>query len=426
MKNQNNTGSKSQLEARDGQWVPPVWAEPTGETDAHACNRDTESCCTDGASPSNTAPAKYIQNQNTTPLRCAVDSLYLSFHGELTPDIEALLDVLKTQAQDQNPLIAAEAYLSIADHKFEVKSKGQGRFSYVLDDNWFHIQLSSRKAQKLPLAHVQIKSELLTFNDLDEIINHLNQVINRLGKQTKPSTVSRLDLCMDFTCLPSFDIEHIDIKHWKTRASQIDQFYNHKALTGWRIGKGAIMGRIYNKSLEIKKSRKDYLKPLWEINGWDEVTNVWRIEFQFRREFLANVNLLHPNDITDLSPSLWKYATTQWLQLVQPTSDKNESRWPKHPAWLEISAACTNTECQAVRKVTKKRIPNDQFLFVNGISAISSFMARESISDLGEALGEFLHRAELHHSATKDISMAEYLLKKAFEKSKRYNTNLKD
>lgn len=379
-----------------------------------------------GASPSNTAPAKYIRNQNTTPLRCAVDSLYVSYQGELMSDTEELLEVLKTQAQDEDPLISSDAYLSIGDHKFEVKAKGQGRFPYILDDNWFHIQLSSRKAQKLPLAHVQIKSELLTFNDLNSINNHLNEIIDRLGLVKGSPSISRLDLCMDFTCHEKFNLQDITINQWRTRASQIDQFHMHKALSGWRIGKGDIMARIYNKSLEIKKSKKDYLFPLWEQIGWDGKTDVWRVEFQFRRQFLANVGVLNPSQITESSPSLWKYASSHWLQLVIPTKDSNSARWPVHKAWKELSSACTNTECRAVRKVTKKRIPNDQILFVNGISAISSFMAREGISDLGEALGEFLHRAEMHHSANKDLSMAEYLFKKALEKSKRYNTIVKE
>jgi len=88
------------------------------------------------------------------------------------------------------------------------------------------------------------------------------------------------------------------------------------------------MGRLYNKSLEIQKSKKDYLLPLWEASGWSGVADVWRMEFQIKREFLANVGLKRPDQIAELSPAIWKYATSNWLQLVTPTEDSNESRWP--------------------------------------------------------------------------------------------------
>lgn len=383
-------------------------------------------CNHDGASLSNTAPAKYIQNQNAHPLRCAVDSLYISYRGNIYPQIEELLTYLKDMAQHTQTKVSSEAFLNFAGHKFEVKPKGAGRFSFVLSDNWFNIQLSSGKSTSMPLAYVQISSELLTFTKLDDIMKHLDSIIYSIGTVKGHPSVSRLDLCMDFMPLPRFDVEAIDIQQWKTRASQIDRFHQHKRPSGWRIGKGVVMGRLYNKSLEIQKSKKDYLKPLWEQKGWDGESDVWRMEFQMKREFLKNVGLRNPYQISELSPALWKYATTKWLQLVNPTNDSNESRWPVSLAWTEIAQYCTNTECDAVKVVTKKRLPNDQYLFVNGIAAISSFMAREGISDLGEALGEFLHQAEDFHLGAKDKPMAEYLVEKAKEKTLRYNTELKE
>lgn len=377
-----------------------------------------------GASLSNTAPAKYIQNQNIDSLRCAVDSLYISYRGNIYPQIEELLAECKEIAQHTEGSIKYHSHIKLEGHKFQVMPKGAGRFSFVLKDNWFTIQVSSGKSFSMPLAYIQISSELLTFTPLDEVLKHLDEVIYKLGKVKGNPAVSRLDLCMDF--VPRFDIESIDIQQWRTRATQIDRFHQHKRPSGWRIGKGLVMGRLYNKTLEIQKSKKEYLKPLWNAQGWDGVSDVWRMEFQMKREFLVNVGLKRPDQITELSPALWKYATTKWLQLVTPTADTNEARWPVTEAWQEISQACTNTECQAVKPVVKQRVPDDNYLFVNGLAAISSFMAREGISDLGEALGEFLHEAERYHQTVKDQKMEDYLRSKAKEKTLRYNTELKE
>jgi len=414
-----NSKHKSEIGARESAGLQACAdsAQPQGIS---------RTCKLSGASLSNTAPAKYIQNQNINPLRCAVDSLYISYRGNIFPQIEELLTFVKEQAQHLDKQISAEAFITFADHKFEVKPKGAGRFSFVLSDNWFNIQLSSGKSTSMPLAYVQISSELLTFTKLEDIIKHLDKIIYKLGDVKGPPSVSRLDLCMDFTCLPNFNVEKIDIQQWKTRASQIDRFHQHKRPSGWRIGKGAVMGRLYNKSLEILKSKKDYLKPVWESKGWDGKTDVWRMEFQMKRDFLKNVGLKNPYQIQDLSPAIWKYSTTKWLQLVIPTNDSNEARWPVSSAWKEISNSCTNADCEAVKVVTKQRIPQDQYLFINGLAGISSFMAREGISDLGEALGEFLHHAERFHLSDKNKPMAEYLAEKAKEKTLRYNTKIKE
>jgi len=415
-----NTEDKQKTGARESAGLKDDCGTQSPQGTPRSCNKL-------GASLSITAPANSITNKKLHPLRCAIDSLYISYKGNIKPNIEELLIELKEMAQNEDSKISSDAYLKILDHKFQVSPKGSRQFSFVLKDNWFNIQVSKTKNSnnsKLPLAYVQISSELLTFTSLEEILEHLNQIIAVLGEVKNTPTISRLDLCFDF--VPAFDIEAIHFKQWKTRATKTNPFYEHKKLTGWQIGSGHIMARLYNKSTEIRKSKKDYLKPLWKEKGWNGESDVWRMEFQMRREFLKLVRLSYPHEITELSPKIWKYLCTHWLELVTPTNDTTECRWPVTDAWTEISAACTTIDCESIKKVKKERLPNDQYLFVNGLAAISSFMAKEGITDLGEALGEYLHNAERYHLNNKDEPMAEYLAKKAKEKTLRYNTELKE
>ncbi|MBD3822733.1 MAG: hypothetical protein IE914_10840 [Thiotrichales bacterium] len=53
-------------------------------------------------------------------------------------------------------------------------------------------------------------------------------------------------------------------------------------------------------------------------------------------------------------------------------------------------------------------------------------MAREGISSLDEAFGEFFNQARVFHEQERNGDIADYLHKKAFEKTKRYNTTLKE
>ncbi|GHO69788.1 hypothetical protein KSC_086800 [Ktedonobacter sp. SOSP1-52] len=97
----------------------------------------------------------------------------------------------------------------------------------------------------------------------------------------------------------------------------------------------ALSAQIYNKSREIKKHRKEWFEPIWHSNGWDGHTTVWRIEFRFRRRFLADFELNEAFETLDNIQALWAYATTEWLRYVDldASQDSNKSRIPTHPCW---------------------------------------------------------------------------------------------
>lgn len=133
-----------------------------------------------GASPCNTAPPIY-QNKDILPLRKSIDSLYLTYRGTIYPEISHQLDDLKLTAANKTSSHTSEAVFKILGHSFEVKPAGTSKFAYVLVDNWFYIRVSSPKAISMPLASVQISSELLTFHPLDEILERLNKIITTIG-----------------------------------------------------------------------------------------------------------------------------------------------------------------------------------------------------------------------------------------------------
>ena len=68
------------------------------------------------------------------------------------------------------------------------------------------------------------------------------------------------------------------------------------------------------------------------------------------------------------------------------------------------------------------RPPSDEHLFLNGLGPLSSFMAREGITDIGEAIGEFFHQADAFHRVKDAAGMRGYLYRKASLKGKRFNT----
>lgn len=386
-----------------------------------------------GASPSNTAPANCI-SPPTPPsppalfklLRYGIDSLYLSYPGTLSHEWEQDLERLKGLAQSDEPFERSTAQVSLGGHLFEVKDKGKGRYPYVLVDNCFHLQVSRATAKSLPLAYVQLSSELPTAMSVSDAEQALRFIVNTLGRVDGEAQMSRVDLFIDFVSDVSMESWHRDA--WVTRAQDIDTYSRQRAFTGWSIGLGGDIGaRLYDKTLELKKSRKDYLKPLWSVAGWVPGQSVWRLEFQFRREALKELGVTTlPSLLTHLF-GLWRYATGSWLRLTVPNpDDATQTRWPNHPLWDRLAVVSWGAaDGIPLGRLRKARLPSDESLFVNGLGGLTSFMASQGITDLGEGFGEFLAHAERFHdtqTSQPGRNLRGYVAAKVADKARRFNT----
>ncbi len=379
-----------------------------------------------GAPPSNTAPANYINTEQTNILRFGVDSLYLSYPGQLSSEWDQRLMGLKLAAQSQVETQEAKAQVKIGEHLFEVKGKGGQRFSFVLVDNCFHIQLSGYNSVALPLAYVQCSSELLTTLSVQEAVNILTPIVSTFGLVTGEPQISRVDLFVDFTSPVAMN--SWDQSAWVTRAHTIANYSLRRRFSGWSIGMGGVMSaRLYDKTLELEKSKKDYLKPLWKMAGWEGESPVWRVEFQYKREALKELGVLGIADLLQHCDGLWQYAANDWLRLTIPnTDDTNQTRWHTHSLWSDLTAVNWNQrQASPLSRIRKERIPCEQSFFVNGLGGLTSFMASQGITELDEGLGEFLAQAKRFHDhkgRQQGKSLDHYIQEKVTAKARKYNT----
>ena len=378
-----------------------------------------------GAQPSITAPANCI-----LPLRHGVDSLYVSFPGGIDPELAVWLQECKLRAQANSEHIVSLAGIGIGDHQFTVLPRGRGRFAYVLEDNWFSIQLSNASAGVMPLASVQIRSEYLTAVGPDEAIATLTKLVAGMGEVTGPPKISRIDLFADFCT--AYDLAAMPGSHWVKRSKKRAIHEECDQVTGISFGSGnEVSARLYDKTREILKSGKDYMKPLWAMEGWDGKAQVWRMEFQIRRDGLPQEMLGGAGDVLSCNGSLWRYLCDEWLRLALPSdSDDTRSRWPTHPLWTDISRLWDiDPEAPPLTRVPKARFPSDDQLFRNGISGLSSFMAREGITEVDHGLGEYLHALEAYHSNPMrqyPEQLQTYIRRKTKGKARRYNVRMPD
>ena len=119
------------------------------------------------------------------------------------------LQTCKERAQASNENVVAMAGIGLGDHRFMVLPRGRGRFAFVLEDNWFSIQLSNASAGVLPLALVQVRSEYLTSVGPEEAIRTATALVGDMGKEEGPPKICRIDLFADFCTDHDLSLIHI-------------------------------------------------------------------------------------------------------------------------------------------------------------------------------------------------------------------------
>ncbi|MBS0588721.1 MAG: replication initiation factor [Proteobacteria bacterium] len=380
----------------------------------------------EGTLPSNTVP----NNCNTEYfklIRFGVDSLYLSYPGELLPVVDDKLKELKQIAQSPEPFEQVKAQYPINGHIFEVKDKGARLFPYILEDNAFRIQLS--RSQSVPLAYVKISSEYLTHMGSVAAEKALKAILDQFGVVHESANVSRIDLFVDF--VSSENMESWDRHAWVTRASAINTYSIERAFSGWVIGAGGVIScRLYDKTLEIEKqSKKFYLHELWKKAGWNGKDKVWRLEFQLNREVLTQKGLGKLTEVLENLNGLWSYATTEWLRLTLPNEDdQTRSRWPIHPLWGYLSSIDWETNGGPLSsRFSVARVPSNDWLCKIGLSTLISFMACKGIKDFDSGIQAFKDALYIYHerkSFNLGMIFDDYIQEKLAIKTRQFNTFL--
>jgi len=378
-----------------------------------------------GAPPTNRAP----NNSNPyffQPLRWGIDSLYLSYPGQLSESVDANLRALKKLAQDRDD-VAAKAQYKLGDHVFEVKDKSSGLFAFTLEDNAFQIRLSAHHAKAMPMAYVKVSSHYLAHKTPSEAEAHLRSLLYPLG-DVSPPKVSRIDLFVDFAS--SINMESWDRNAWVTKASSVSQYAQDQKFTGWLVGAGsALMARLYNKTIEIQKSGKLYLESLWREAGWDGKQSVWRLEFQFKREVLDQLSLNSLPAVLDNRNGMWSYVMTEWLKLTMPSeTDKTRSRWPIHPLWLDLSSIDWESNGGALlREYSPYRAPSKAWIGQRALNLMASIGALDSVHDFElslAALGDAAFAQLAVQADFKGLNHANHFIEKIEVLNRKYNTAL--
>jgi hypothetical protein len=151
------------------------------------------------------------------------------------------------------------------------------------------------------------------------------------------------------------------------------------------------MLRIYNKSLEVKKSRKEWFYELWKRGGWDEAAVVTRVEFQLGRDLLHEFEVATLESLEERLGDIFRYLTQDWFTLRERTEDENKSRWPVTPFWAEVQGALPRFGKVWGQIRGKIRQGKGDHLLPQAVGLITSILASRDNFTLGDFNNE-LHR----------------------------------
>ena len=140
-----------------------------------------------------------------------------------------------------------------------------------------------------------------------------------------------------------------------------------------------MVARLYDKSLEITQSGKDWMREVWG-DRLDPSQPVWRLEFQLRRQVLKECSLDDAKEVIDRRQHLWEYAT-RWLSLRDSSPTARRVRWPVANVWAQLSRSQVGTpQNPLVRKRIRKR---DESVLIRGLAGYASSLAAiAGVSDL--------------------------------------------
>lgn len=307
-------------------------------------------------------------------LLAGVDTLNLSSRGELDQalvrELTAAKETAAKQAREGAPLPVWRAKALGLD--LEVQPYGSKKGALVLTSEAAVLILNPTGPRNLPRAYVELKSEFLwsgwerASDAAVELLREVSEAPASVDVQ-----VSRVDLAVDFMgWQPTPDmLDHV-IGRVVRRNQNFEplarkpgeeawwRVHGHgRRFTGFTFGGGQLLCRMYDKTVEIRKSGKVWFIPKWQQRGYvDEATSghVWRLEFQIRREPLRKAELVtHAMKSTVDGPGstevkswadlrtglneLWRYLTRKWLAYRLPRTGRERVRI--HPRWRILSDA---------------------------------------------------------------------------------------
>jgi hypothetical protein len=312
-----------------------------------------------------------------TVLSAGADTIECSFDVEVS---EAMWQRLEQERQVAELLMKERHCVHVPDWlNAQIHPTGaRGGYRFLLETPDFAVGVPNRPPIYVELRafglHTHAGGELAAVEAACAYIREVllaDQDPEWAAQAITPDTArcSRLDLYVDWQggWHPDFAAGGDERCFVKRVHAAVDRHSVDSHVTGFDIGKSAVRARLYNKTVEMRKGKNEWYPELLAArhgDRFDVAQDLWRLEFQLRREGVkgfrlrATLELDDPDEVIDAELAaedlphlhsvrkalhwaghLWDYLTRHWLRLVVPTQDANRGRWPEHSTLAALRMA---------------------------------------------------------------------------------------
>lgn len=261
------------------------------------------------------------------------------------------------------------------------------RYRFHLQTGFGHcfVGVATAPSRRTPNVYVSFSARTLWLNGIENSLVQVRDLVRMLGGRVDGMKPSRADLCADFLIPGGLSLDFLR-SHLVGGAFKSHHYENNGKLETYYAGNSGspIQMRIYDKALEVAtKGDKPWLPKIWGLN---EPQDVWRIEYQLRRDVLKQFHVNAVSTLILYLAGLWKYLTG-WISLRLP-DDSNTTRRTLHPLWEEvINAAGSFGEFMAVNRSAHSEIRAPVQWYVQHMAGcLVSYAARRRMPTFEEAM----------------------------------------
>ena len=296
-----------------------------------------------------------------------IDNVYASAPG--APNEDALATAFAHKA------VAAELgepsiwHLVAAQRDFLVMSHGWHRYPLWLHSPAMEVSIGDGRA--LPAAYLRLHSAFIHHHGVEFAVDEAERVRAALVDPTVRAAPGAEDgwphperreaaaaEALGASIKASRVDLYVDTQGWQPKREDLDRFVSRaqgrhdfvsthhrgRRFSGFTFGQGAVVARVYNKTLELKARGQTWPQVIWKDIDPDQP--VWRVEFQFRREALQAFGVDTVADALIERQGLWQYGTTDWLSLrIHAPGDTNRWRSYVTREWWTIQHAEIGSPC---------------------------------------------------------------------------------
>ena len=336
-----------------------------------------------------TRHAEISRDEEWRLLACGVDTLDLSAcvnWGKVWGSLSNELETGRQNAQENNkPMPWRETQLGPC---LVCPGGKPPMFRYHLQVSGFHLFVGiNRDADKSPNVYVSLNAKALWSQGVTAAVESVETLLEELGAEIKTVKPSRCDLCADFLMPKGIRLELL-MHHGVPKNIFTSHILQGAELETYYIGsrKGSIRGRVYDKTKEVLKNRKHWFMEVWKV---EDCKDVWRVEFQFRRQALKAYGVETVGDLVDGLAGIWLDTTRNWYSL-RLLDSKNTTRRSFHPWWVAVQECAEQFGplCEMKRDFTRSCRADSDYYVARAANLLLGYAAIAGLPNLDDAVWE--------------------------------------